>query len=488
MTSFPLFCKFSEKIRVKLKNAHTSPILYINILYYNARENTTPFLKKDLQDRGKPIIMEGKGHKLLQKLGKGHLEMKKIVGILLVLLCLAAPLTAVRAAEGFRYTLQPQNLQYPQNAVAIYSVEVTGVAGTPMGTWFLKWNGVTYDLSKANGSQPWEAYAGSEYGPRANGNVLTYVFQGIETGLDGAEIWCVAEDGHNDMESAHAVVTVSEGAKMPAQLRVPAEIRADKGEEIDLRCEATSPRENVQLTYTWYETSTGRLQDVKALPGSDGFSDYITLDTSKPGTRYYVCGVFTSEGGVAYSSVVPVTVSEGPGPGQPDPAIVTPSLPDAFEGRPYQTRLEANGDGFTFSESYNPGGKNELEASGLTLSENGVLSGTPAAAGTYTFSVCATSSAGDAYATFTLTVKPASEEPPKTEPPRTGEPPVDARPGEERPGSSDPDALAETIAKNSSASSSGLSLWAVVLIGVGCALVGGAVVALVLYFVLRKKK
>ena len=36
----------------------------------------------------------------------------------------------------------------------------------------------------------------------------------------------------------------------------------------------------------------------------------LVCDTSTPGTRYYVCYVMTKLGGVAYSSVIPVTVTE----------------------------------------------------------------------------------------------------------------------------------------------------------------------------------
>ena len=36
----------------------------------------------------------------------------------------------------------------------------------------------------------------------------------------------------------------------------------------------------------------------------------LVCDTSTPGTRYYVCYVMTKLGGMAYSSVIPVTVTE----------------------------------------------------------------------------------------------------------------------------------------------------------------------------------
>ena len=54
---------------------------------------------------------------------------------------------------------------------------------------------------------------------------------------------------------------------------------------------------------------------------------------------------------------------------------------------------------------------NELSKIGLTLAKNGVLSGTPKKAGSYTFTICAANEQGEDYATYTLIVKEAAETP-----------------------------------------------------------------------------
>jgi len=101
------------------------------------------------------------------------------------------------------------------------------------------------------------------------------------------------------------------GNAMPPQLNVPAKVSARTGEDIDIRCIATAP-EGEQLSYIWYETHTGELQDIRAISIEPEFSDFWICDTGSSGTRYYVCGVQTSAGGMAYSSVIPVTVTGRP--------------------------------------------------------------------------------------------------------------------------------------------------------------------------------
>lgn len=339
--------------------------------------------------------------------------MKRALSIVFVLVLLCVPFFSAHAAQGFKITLQPQNYQYPEYAVAIYTVKVEDPAGTPKATWYMKYEGKTYNISQIGGIypvQPWEGYAGENYGPRADGNTFTYTFAGIEEELDGAEIWCVAEDGHYDLESAHAVITVSSvlSVSPPEILSVPAEAVVPVGEELELRCVARSGAENVQLSYQWYETTTGKLQDVKAIVGED--SDFYLPETAWPGTHYYVCGVFGSNGGRAYSSVIKVTVEEIPGP-----KITTKTLPAGEVGKPYQAKIETDSKGCQITEYYNPGHFNDLGKSGLKLAVDGTISGTPEKAGNYTFTVCAANQYGEDYAEFTIGVKKAEIVPDPTQ-------------------------------------------------------------------------
>lgn len=258
--------------------------------------------------------------------------MKRTISIVisLLLVCLlAAPVLAV--PDGPVITMQPQSPNYPNYSVAIYTVKV---AGTNLhATWYLEWNGTTYNLSdNQNGIEPWEAYAGEAYGAtQPDANTFTFFFEGIEEELNGALIWCVIEDGHYDVTSQKAFVTVGNPNTPPSIVDMPARLIVEQGGEAVLRCVATAP-EGTQLSYLWYETSTGNMQDIRAIDRGAEDSDYIFCDTDALGTRYYVCMVQTSDGGSAYSSITEVTVTEKstetPPPSQddaPDPSDPTES-------------------------------------------------------------------------------------------------------------------------------------------------------------------
>lgn len=233
--------------------------------------------------------------------------MKKIICTVLcfLLLCLTA-VPAMAAPEAPEITLQPQNYHYPEYSVACFTVKVSG--SNLSCTWYLEYEGNTYNLSdNTNAMEPWEGYAGANYGgSQLDDNTFMWFFGGIESGLNGAQIWCVVEDGHYDVTSDRAIITVQGDAMPPEILEMPAALTVNKGDSIDIRCLAKAP-EGTQLEYIWYETTTGQLPDIRAIsPEETG--DFLFVSTDTPGVRYYVCGITTSAGGRAYSSVVPVTV------------------------------------------------------------------------------------------------------------------------------------------------------------------------------------
>ena len=115
--------------------------------------------------------------------------------------------------------------------------------------------------------------------------------------------------------------------------------------------------------------------------------------------------VRTNEGGIAYSSVVPVTVSAAGAGTDVEPIIKTEVLPEAVAGQAYNQKIACSDSSAKFTVSYNAGGANDFEKTGLTLSQDGTIFGTPTAAGSYGFTVSASNSAGDAYMTYILTVK-----------------------------------------------------------------------------------
>ncbi len=83
------------------------------------------------------------------------------------------------------------------------------------------------------------------------------------------------------------------------------------------------------------------------------------------------------------------------------PAITTETLPEGTVGESYTATLEATGNNMTWSLD------SGTLPDGLTLNSDGTITGTPTAAGTSTFTVTATNSAGSVSKEYTLTIKPA---------------------------------------------------------------------------------
>lgn len=236
--------------------------------------------------------------------------MKKAFCLLLILLlCAVVVLPALAANDGPVITLQPQNPNYPEYSVATYTVKATG--SNLKATWYMEWNGKTYEISKTGGSrQAWEDYAGETYGAeKVDNNTFRFFFGGIEWQLNGATIWCVIEDGHYDVTSQKAYISIGNPADPPEILEIPAQITIEKGNKAKIKCVARST-DNTELGYIWYETTTGKLEDIQAMDRGTEIGDTLTCDTGKIGTRYYVCAVNTSAGAICYSSVIPVTVTE----------------------------------------------------------------------------------------------------------------------------------------------------------------------------------
>ena len=274
------------------------------------------------------------------------------------------------------------------------------------------------------------------------------------------------------------------------------------GETLDLYCGASSDT-GAELSYIWYETATGKLDDMYAVNrGTETFRTY-RCDTTQLGTRYYLCSVSDGEAAV-YSDIITVRVISDSGSrpvvftadsepvvggqmtvdiqkmtgydsgiynavlegqigyewyrdGQKvdnvtgtmkfteadagcffhvlvkgynitlkseefrieklilPPQIKTAKLPEATVGEKYTAQLQCYEDvDQEFLVYFNPGKANQFEQTGLTLSEDGKLSGKPAKAGEFTFTVCAANEGGEDYATYTLVVKEPATEPTET--------------------------------------------------------------------------
>ncbi len=340
--------------------------------------------------------------------------MRKILSVLACLLllgCLAVP--ALAAPEGPQITLHPQSYHYPEYSVAVYTVKANG--SNLHATWYLEYQGKTYNLSdNQNGFEPWEGYAGENYGPMEEGpNTFSWFFGGIEEELSGAQIWCVIEDGHYDVTSDRAMVTV-QGDQMPPEiLQIPAALSVKQGEQAELRCVAKSTG-GAQLRFQWYETTSGKLQDIRAISGEE--SDFINCSTASSGTRYYVCCVSDTNGGMVYSSVVPVNVTDAP-KGKA-PTFLTKTLPQGTVGEDYGFTLETDDHGAVFSVA---NGASDFEKTGLKLSMEGMMMGKLTKAGTYTFTIRVSNDYGEDHGTLTLKVVDPSQATQPTTPETTPE-------------------------------------------------------------------
>ena len=236
--------------------------------------------------------------------------MKKFTALLMITLLAAAMLVPVSAAEKPVITLQPQNSVYPEFASALWSV---GAKGENLSyDWYIVYNGTAYRTADAFAeNHPWlNGVTGSGYGSNEAGD--SFFVEGIGSALDGALIYCVVSNEAGSVTSESAYISVN-GKKSPPQLKVPASVTVEQETVVKLLCEAEAVEGDSVSSYAWFETPTGQLKDIVAMGSSGGQPEedpVLVCDTSTPGTRYYVCYVMTKLGGMAYSSVIPVTVTE----------------------------------------------------------------------------------------------------------------------------------------------------------------------------------
>ena len=243
--------------------------------------------------------------------------MKKIVvfSLLCMLLIGMLPLSAV-AANNTYILEQPQNYVYNEGAVAIYYVTAAGEH--LQCTWYLEFDGKTYNLSEPGATSPWINYVGAECGSSEMKNNLDYFvphttfcyfFNDCEAGLNGAYIYAEIYDGWDTVTSTKALIQLSAGVKSPPQVSVPAAVEVTQGDELVLTCTATAVYDG-ELSYTWYETPDGDLTKIRAINRGEETNATLVCDTSSYGTYYYVCAVGEKNGGSAYSSVITVNVLE----------------------------------------------------------------------------------------------------------------------------------------------------------------------------------
>lgn len=147
-------------------------------------------------------------------------------------------------------------------------------------------------------------------------------------------------------------------------------------------CAKTDGGEGV--TYQWYQIPAG-VGAGGAQPISGETTDTLTLTAvdGMNGNRYY-CVAQDTVGQQVVSGEARMVIST--------PAITTESLPDGEVGTAYSQTLTATGD---TPIKWNLASGSTLPA-GLSLSEDGKITGTPTTAGTYKFTVTASNESGSA--------------------------------------------------------------------------------------------
>lgn len=240
------------------------------------------------------------------------IKKKILLALLLSLLAVVTVIPQALAAETITITKQPQNRSFPENASASWSVEAAGDG--LVYDWFIVYGGTAYNTKRSFAEgHPWQdGVSGDGYGCNDKGNV--FFINGIGAALNGAQIYCVVSDGTYSVTSSAAYITVGAPAS-PPEIVVPAYAETEKGGSLELLCQAAAPEGDSIASYLWYETTTGKLEDIVAIGAKEGREEnrsVLVCDTSKTGTRYYVCAVNTGKGGMGYSSVIAVTVKEAP--------------------------------------------------------------------------------------------------------------------------------------------------------------------------------
>lgn len=486
--------------------------------------------------------------------------MKKLIFSMLIAVLACVFCIPAAAATEPEIVRQIQNSTFTEYDVATYEIKAYGY--NLYCTWYMEFEGNVYNISDTSvGIQPWEPYAGETYGaltPEVNGAFSTfrYVFRGIGPELDGAKIYAVITDGTHEITSQKAHIRVVDGVGKPPQIIVVSEMVVYEGEMLSLYCQATDPLGGT-LSYLWYETPNGELENIIAVNRGAETTDTLAVDTSSYGVYYYVCGVDTSNGGSAYSSVIKVTVLEKTeiqvqytqdsfsvvghamtvdietmrdedariwnaflekdvqyqwyrdgqaisgansqslemkdeyegsvihvvvtcydlvirGVGfqvtseEPPFGISTEALPGGTVGESYSAKIEAN-DPDAFFEDWAVGTQGTtLQSLGLSISADGMITGTPTAAGSYNITIHASCAAGEDQKFYTLIIADAQSADPSqpTEPGDTGNPTLPSQPE-----SDDGDPSNEGDPSDEGMPGWGYAVIAVIALGIGVAVV-----------------
>lgn len=240
----------------------------------------------------------------------------KCAAMLMALLLTLTALTPAASAAPTTPILAhvPQNYSWPEGGVATYfcKAQEDDWGEIYQYEWYLEINGQTFDLEGDN--EDWRKFAPGLNTGVYNHNTVT--LDGVEAELNGAEIYCIVYSPSAWVETPHAIITVgAQDMRSAPEIVAPITEYCRQDEKITLSVDATSRSGGTDaLSYQWYRTGTGRLQEIQAIVGANSRSYQPSFDDWS--TFYYVCGVFdgvgTAYANYSYSNVIRVEVEAPP--------------------------------------------------------------------------------------------------------------------------------------------------------------------------------
>lgn len=253
------------------------------------------------------------------------MRIKRIVSLFIAAAMVLAALLSVSALASSDETpiidQSPKNSRWPQGSLATYQCVCSNDKGHDkfLYEWHIVYNGKDYKYG--GNSDPWAAYIDKSNSGTV-GNAI--MFDGIQPGLDGAEIYCSVISAGATVSSPRAVIMVGDPIMfLPANMTAPTYVTCKQGEDVTLSVSGSSASGNVTekrdfITYTWYKTESGRIQEMHLVYNGEDPATGKTYkpDTSAAGTYYYICGVFDGEENApdmcnySYTNIITLEVEE----------------------------------------------------------------------------------------------------------------------------------------------------------------------------------
>ena len=285
---------------------------------------------------------------------------------------------SISSGPGFRKMV----LSSSKEAIA-YMASRMGQVGTGYSARSLSLTG----LALADGT-----YTVSIWKPVASGGLVQTLTETVQGGsitvslpsfTDDLVVHLVKEStGPGNQPPSVSITNPADGAMTPE----PADIRIDA---------TASDSDGTVARVEFYQGAT--------MLGQDTTEPYsYTWNNVGAGTYTLTAQATDSQGATTTSAAVTITVTPGSSPTPPSISGPSSPLPSGTEGSSYSATFTATGSSpITWSRSAG------AMVPGVSLdSSTGVFSGTPTAAGTYTFTIEAANSAGSDSRVYTLTIDP----------------------------------------------------------------------------------